>query len=426
MSHLEMAHIDIEKIANTEPIKASELVNKIMWLAVGIGILTMLCGLVLDDPSHVWGAYYTNLLFFMGLAAGGCMIPVIFQIVRAVWSPPVFRIAQANSAFLPYAFILFLSTYFGRHYLFPWANSPMPGREWWMEPDFVYLRFAVLLGFLFYFIHRFVKMTLRGDIGLAQELSKSKTRWQGWPYTYIANNWKGSAEEIKVLQPKLSFNAPLLILIYVVVYSLFSFEMIMGMDNVWYSNMFGGFMFIGNIYLGWAALAFTVIILKESNRDYASIVTPQQLWDVGKLMLGFAVLWVYMFFSQFLPQWYGNLPEETQWMILRTREYPWKGLGWFTLSFGFILPFIFLLSRDIKKAPPVFATVCLITFIGIWCEKYLIVMPQLSPSGIPFSFLEVGIFFGFLGAYVLSITGFLSKYPFVPLSHPLTKGSDVW
>jgi hypothetical protein len=426
MSHLELAHIDIEKIANTRPIQTSYIVNRLMWLAVGIGILALLCGLVFDDPAHVWAAYYTNLLFWMGLAAGGCIIPAIFQIVRALWSPPVRRIAEANCAFLPYAYILFLASYFGKDYLFSWAKKPMPGREWWMQPDFVYLRFGVLLFVLFFLMNRYVRMSLRGDIGLAQEISKDKTRWQGWPYTFLTAGWKGSAKEISTIQPKLSWNGPLLVLAYVVIYSLFAFEMVMGMNSIWYSNMFGGFMFVGNIYIAWAVLTFTVIALKNANKDYASIVTHQQLWDLGKLTLGFGVLWAYLFFSQFLPQWYGNLPEETQWLILRTREYPWKGLGWFTFAASFILPFVLLLSRDIKKAPPVMATVCLIIFVGIWCEKYMLVMPEVIPDHIPFSFVEVGIFFGFLGAYVLSITSFLSKYPFVPISHPLTNGSTEW
>jgi hypothetical protein len=63
---------------------------------------------------------------------------------------------------------------------------------------------------------------------------------------------------------------------------------------------------------------------------------------------------------------------------------------------------------------------------GVWLDRYLLIMPEISPDHIPFGLTEVGIFVGFLGAYLLCIRNFLSKYPFVPVSHPLTHGSDAW
>ena len=426
MSHVDLAHIELDEIVNKEPIKVSSALKNLMYIFMFVGIGTMLIGLSKGDAKHVWGVYYVNLVFWMGLAVGSCIIPAIFQIVRAVWSSPVRRVAEANSAFLPYAYILFAASYLGKDYLFPWATAPMPGREWWMQPGFVYCRFLVLFALLFFLISRFVKMSLRGDIGLIKERAKDKQNWSGWPFDNLVKDWKGAAAEVNTIQPKLSWNAPLLILVYVIIYSLFAFEMIMGMDTVWYSNMFGGFVFIGNIYLAWAVLCISVTYLSSISPDYAKILRPQQFWDLGKLTFGFCILWAYLFFSQFLPQWYGNLPEETQWMILRTREMPWKALGWTVLSFSFIFPFVLLVSRDVKKTPFALSFVCLIICVGIWLERYIVIMPQLSPSAIPFGLTELGITVGFMSFYVLSISNFIAKYPFVPLSHPLTYGQTDW
>lgn len=87
---------------------------------------------------------------FQGLALGGVMTAVIMQIVRATWGAPVRRLAEANVAFFPVAFFLFLTTYFGKEYLFYWGSKPMPGREMWMQPGFVYTRFAILFLFCTY------------------------------------------------------------------------------------------------------------------------------------------------------------------------------------------------------------------------------------------------------------------------------------
>lgn len=426
MSHVEVAHIELDEIVNVEPIKVASSLKSLMYLFLVIGTITMIAGLWIGDAAHTWGVYYVNLVFWMGLAVGACIIPAIFQIVRAIWSPPVRRIAEANSAFLPYAYLLFLTSYLGKEFLFPWARAPMPGREWWMQADFVYLRFAILFAVLFLLIGKFVRLSLRADIGLIKERAKNKDKWGGWPFDGLVNGWTDAATEVKTIQPKLSWNAPLLIACYAVIYSLFAFEMIMGMDTIWYSNMFGGFVFIGNIYLGWAVLAITVSYLTWKHSDYKKIVLGQQFHDMGQLTYGFGILWAYLFFSQFLPQWYGNLPEETQWMILRTREYPWKAIGWATLALAWIFPFILMVSRDVKKTPWALSLVCGIICCGLWLERYIVIMPQLFPTHIPFGIVEVGVTMGFAGIYVLSIANFLGKFPFVPLSHPLTYGQTEW
>ena len=194
----------------------------------------------------------------------------------------------------------------------------------------------------------------------------------------------------------------------------------------WMSNLFGAFIFVSQVYIGWASLALMTMFFSKNNKKFGELVSTQQTWDLGKLTLGFCMLWGYMFWSQFLVQWYGNLPEETQWLILRTREYPWKGIAWVVFAMCFVIPFVCLLSRDLKKTPLAYATVCFIVMSGVWLDRYLIIMPEVSPGAVPFGITEIGIFIGFLGAYLLCIRTFLSKFPFVTVSHPLTHGSSEW
>lgn len=416
MSHASAVEIDMHAAMEANPISPDRRLSRIMWFFVALGFISFLFGW-LESPKRLWSVYYVNLLFWMGLTAGGCMIPVIFQIVGAKWCVPVRRIAEANVAFLPWAFCLFLISYFGKEHLFYWAQHPMPGREWWMQAEFVYVRNGLLLAFLFYLMHRFVRMSVRGDVGYLREKSKNKI-WQGYAYQGVIARWQGSDKEVACLQKKLNWNAPALVMAYATIYSLFSFEMIMGIDPVWYSNMFGGFNFVGNIYMGWCMLVLLVFFCMQYNRDYSKVVGSAQFWDLGKLCFGFCMMWGYLFFAQFLPQWYGNLPEETQWLMVRTREFPWKIIGWMVFSLCFVIPFILLLSRDLKRTPQAFRVVCIMVLIGMWLEKYVVVMPSIYPDEIPFFALEFGLFFGFMGVYILAIQGFLAKYPFLPISHP--------
>jgi len=287
-----------------------------------------------------------------------------------------------------------------------------------MTPEFVYLRNGLLLGLLFFLLAKFVRNSLRRDVGLAKELAGESSVWGDDTYGRLLAGWQGSEEESCRIESRMVVMGPILIALYAVIYSLFAFEMIMGMDPIFFSNMLGGFVFIGNIFGGWAIISFWTIYIKEKDANFSEMAGKQQLHDLGKLTQGFGILWAYLFFSQFLPIWYGNLPEETQWMILRTRELPWKTLSYASLGMCFVVPFLVLLSRDVKRTTATFGFMCCVILFGLWIERYILIMPNISPGVVPFGVLEISFFLGFLGAYGLCIKYFMEKYPSVAISDP--------
>ncbi|MCB0319246.1 MAG: hypothetical protein KDD56_10865 [Bdellovibrionales bacterium] len=420
--------IDVKEVLESKPIQLRTTLTRVLSLFTLLGFVALIYGIVYMSPELFWGSFYINFIYWTGLALGSLIISAIFQITRALWSPPLRRIAEASVFFLPWSFGAFLLTYLGKEYLFPWGSHPMPGRETWMEPNFVYFRFGLLLFLLFFLCWRFVRLSLRSDLGYIREnvSDANKKTWQGVIPKMITGGWKGSDKEVNSIQVKMSRMAPVLVILYIVIYTMFATEMVASTDTVWYANMYGGFSFIGNIFMGWASLAILCTYFSRTNPAFGKTVTNQQWWDLGKLMFGFTMLWGYLFFSHFLPQWYGNLPEETQWLILRTREFPWKAWSWVTFAMCFVIPFISLLSRDLKKTPTALSTVACIILLGVWSEKYVFIMPSYSPNLIPFGIYDIFIFLGFLGVYGLSVTGFLKRFPYVPLSHPVTRGITNW
>ena len=104
--HADIIKIDIEEVAKAGPNALSESSRKLCWLGIWLGIITFFYALISGYPEKLlWGAYYTNLVFFMGIAAGGVVWAAVFQIVRATWSPAIRRIAEAQVAFLPWALL---------------------------------------------------------------------------------------------------------------------------------------------------------------------------------------------------------------------------------------------------------------------------------------------------------------------------------
>jgi hypothetical protein len=429
MGHVAIVKVDIDKVIDSESFKIKPVIKFTLLAFLALGVLTVVLGICCVEPKVFWGSFYVNTLFWMGLSAGGVMTTVIFQIVRARWSASLRRIAEANISFLPWAMGCLALTYFGREVLFPWGREPMPGREWYMQADFVYGRFFVLLGFMYLCMRYFVRLSLRADIGTLRETRPNDKRWFGHGLSGLVKNWRGQSVEVPAIQVKLSRFAPFLVFVYAVVYSLFAFEMIMAMDKIWYSNMFGGWNFVANVLMGWSSLILLVVYFAKQHKVFSENINKDQLWDLGKLTLGFSILWAYMFIAQYLPQWYGNLPEETQWLLLRTTGL-WRPLAYVTFACCFVFPFVWMASEDLKKTPWALCLVCLTSLTGIWLEKYMLVQPQLTPGEIPllanFGMLEIGLFLGFLGAYGLCIHHFLHKYPYIAISHPLTKGSNKW
>jgi hypothetical protein len=415
--HIEPLKIDVNAAVNAGAMSFAPSRHGTFWMMMLIGSLAFLFGLIWAPHEILWAAFYTNTVFWMGLSIGMVMITVILQIVGATWGVPVRRIAESGIAFLPYGLLCIIATYFGKEHLYFWGHSPMPGREWWMQPEFVFVRHTLCLGILIFFLYRFVRLGLRADIGMARERAGERGLWRSYVYDDLVAGWRG-ADEVKEAYTKRAYRAPVMMMLYAVIYSLFAFEMIMGMDPVFFANMFGGFVFIGNIYAGWAVLTIAFIYLRNRHPAYAAMTGGQQFHDLGKLTFGFGILWAYLFLAHFLPIWYGNLPEETQWVIVRLREEPWRSLAWACFSMCFIIPFISLLSRDIKKTPFAMVSLCLIILCGLWLERYILIMPQVSPHAIPFGLIEIGLGIGFFGGWLMSVDSFLSKYPIVPISDP--------
>ncbi len=418
MSHIDPLTIDPAAVAKNGPVKFSPRITAFLYTLLYLGVGVFGYGLAVYPTKEFTATVFSTLIFFMGIAAGGVVISIIFQIVHAKWAPPVRRIAEAGSSFLIYAWLTLMTMYFLREYLWYWGTHPMPGREWWMQPDFTFMRNGLLLGILFYLMKLYVGWSLRRDVGLMRELGGSDSVWAYDDYNGLLKGWEGSHVEAPRIEKRLTIMGPIMIALYAIIYSIFAFEMVMGIDPIFFSTMFGGFMFVGNVYGAWAATALWMILMKRQDANYASMAGSQQQHDIAKLTQGFGILWAYLFFSQFLPIWYGNMPEETAWMIVRTREMPWKGLGMATLGMCFVIPFLTLLSRDVKRTAKFYAVIASIVLIGLWCERYILVMPQVSPEAIPFGILQVGIFLGFFAAYALCVKSFLEKYPSVTVSDP--------
>ena len=102
-----------------------------------------------------------------------------------------------------------------------------------------------------------------------------------------------------------------MLIAYAWVFSLVAFDFVMALDPHWFSTLMGAYYFVGNLLVGIAFVSI-VSVWGRGRLGLHDYIGTQQLHDIGKLLFGFSILWAYMVWSQYLVIWYGDLPEETE------------------------------------------------------------------------------------------------------------------
>ncbi|MBC7784998.1 MAG: hypothetical protein H7144_14260 [Burkholderiales bacterium] len=206
--------------------------------------------------------------------------------------------------------------------------------------------------------------------------------WVAWYYRSrsIAQDATGDVDISSNLQ---KISGPLLMACGLIV-TFIAFDMFMSLDPHWFSTMYGVYFFASGTQAMWAVMCLTFIILQSRGYLKESIGT-EHFHDMGKMLWAFIVFFAYIAFSQYMLQWYANMPEETFWYDKRgySTAHP-NGYTPFALILligRFIIPFLGLVSRHVKRNR--FG----LGFWSVWllacffCDIYLLIMPEFHWAG---------------------------------------------
>ena len=386
-----------------------------LYLAAGlVGAAAFIYGASLGDGIRAWQSLLVNFLFFGGLAQAGVVLSAIMQVTSSRWGRALKRTAEATSAFLPVSFALLLVLLAGVTVWAPWLHEPVEARRAWLNIPFFVTRqilgFLVLGGISVSYVYR----SVRPDIGLLDQ--SGEHRADGFARRLIAG-WRGIHQEREIGQQAQDRLAPAVLIAYGWVFTLVAFDFFMSLDPHWFSTLAGGYYFVGNLFAGLAFLGVIAVWSRE-RLQLTKYVGPHQLHDVGKLLFGFCILWAYLFWSQYLVIWYGDLPEETEFIAHRMRG-AWAPIAWSVFAMVFVIPFVVLLSRAVKSNPRGLTTIACVGFVGMWLERFILVSPSLwHGEGVPLGIIELLVTAGVLGLFAWCYTTFLQTFPVLPLSDP--------
>jgi hypothetical protein len=156
-------------------------------------------------------------------------------------------------------------------------------------------------------------------------------------------------------------------------------DWVMSINPHWFSTLFGFILVAGH---GLSALSFTIVVSTFLSRraPMEAILKPSHFHDLGKLSLAFVMLWAYFNFSQYMLVYAANLVEEIPYFMTRI-SHGWEYLALFLVVFQFVVPFLLLLSRDLKRLPYRLVWVSLALLVVRYIDLFMLVSPEFSSTG---------------------------------------------
>ena len=194
------------------------------------------------------------------------------------------------------------------------------------------------------------------------------------------------------------------------------FDFLMSLSPLWFSTLWGGWLFAVMMQTLMASLLITLFMMKKTS--IGEYIQRLQFHDTGKLMHGFTIFFAYLTYAHVLTYWYGNVPEETEYFIHRLHG-PWLYIVMIAPLFNFVIPLFTLIFKAAKWTPSITIPLSLMILTAQWFVYMLVVMPETGMKTLGLPWVELGGFALFLGIFLFTFSQFANKTPMLPLADPL-------
>jgi hypothetical protein len=286
-------------------------------------------------------AFLANVLFWSGVSIGGVVLAALVEVTGGEWLGPMRDIAERFRRFLPISFVLFAVLMWRRADVYVWARTPAD--TVWLAPVFLVLRDAVVLAVVY-----------------------------GCAFAYCNASRRARTDGESVAGT--GRMAVTFLIVYAIGFSVLAVDLIMSLKPHWTSTLFPAYVFTGNVYGGTAAVTTWSAWTGTSSGD---LLSRSRVRDATNLLAGLALFWMYLFWSQFLVIWYGNLTAEVGFVMARVGTS--RPVGWMILVMCWAAPVVMFVPQWGKRVGAL-RVVGVLVLIGCWLERWLLVAPDLPPA----------------------------------------------
>ena len=345
--------------------------------------------------------YLISFSYFLAITIGALFFVIIHHLVRSGWSATLRRLAEGVSLNFFVMAILAIPILMNLGDLYHWAVYENFSEAKKQADSLIYVKKDYLTGFWF---------TVRMVAYLVI--------WIGFSVYFRGQSVKQDESGDPAISRKMGLMTPVAVLFFAFSVSFAGIDLLMSLDAHWFSTIFGVYFFAGCV-LSWHAFLALIVVWLQKNGRLTKAINEEHIQDVGKMVFAFTVFWAYVAFSQYMLIWYANIPEETGWYGRRQITFEWGAFGFFLIFGHFVVPFLFLLSKHVKRRKTTLAIGSAWMLIVHWCDLYYLVMPQLMDGKeFPFHMIDVTIFISMAGLYITTTAFFLGRAPLLAKKDP--------
>ena len=382
---------------NAQDYQAPPSVNRVQRAGLFVGGMALLLAIpgALSSPEKFYHSYLFSFMLVFGLTVGSLGLLMLQHLTGGNWGIIIRRPLEAASRNIWLVLVMFIPIVLGMKTLY----------RAWLDPD--HLKEEPLSKFQ------------QGYLTSGGFLGRAVLYFAIWfLLMWLFNAWSRQQDERKQ-DPKIqrrfkSLSGPGVIL-YVMATTFAAIDWVMSLSPHWASTIYG-FIFVAGQAITSMCLMIIVIVLLSGSEPFSGIIQKRHLHDLGKLLFAFNMLWAYFDFSQLLIIWSGNQPEEIS--FYRTRLYGgWGVVAVIVLVFSFALPFLILLSRDVKRTPGLISKVAAWMLFMRLVDLYWMTRPEFTSRAFP-TYLDLIVPIALVGLWLGFFAMNLQQRPLLPLGDP--------
>jgi Ni/Fe-hydrogenase subunit HybB-like protein len=364
-----------------------------------------------------WGFAIINFVWWIGIGHAGTLISAILLLLRQEWRTSINRFAEAMTLFAVAQAGLFPLLHLGRPWLAYWLVPYPNTMALWPQfrSPLVWDVFAVstyaTVSLLFWYVG------LIPDLATLRDRSRKKIAQI--TYGMLAMGWRGSAMHWHRYDMAYLLLAGIATPLVVSVHTVVSFDFTIGIIPGWHSTIFPPYFVAGAIYGGFA-MVLTIAIPLRAVYKLEDFVTLRHLQNMAKILLATGLIVGYGYMIEAFMSWYSGSPYE-KYMMWNRLTGPYWPVFWSLMLCNIVTP-QFLWWKSVRSSPLVLWIIAVIVNVGMWLERFVIVVTSLHRDFLPSSWgmyyptkYDWATYIGTLGFFVALFFLFIRFLPMISI-----------
>jgi len=372
------------------------------------------------NNSVAWGWEIINFVWWIGIGHAGTAFSIFLLILRQKWRTSINRAAEAMTVFAVGCAAIFPAIHMGRvwlaFYIFPYPNTRGPLWVNFNSPlfwDFIAISAYLLISASFWYFGMVPDFASIRD--------RAKTKLKKAIYGFLAFGWTGSTKEWLRYEGLSYVLGGIAAVLVVSVHSIVSTDFASSVIPGWHTTLFPPYFVVGAIFSGFAMVMTLMIVIRKYYHleDY---VTESHLNAIAKILVFISLIMGTAYTTEVFMAWYSGNPYEmfTFFHNRLTGEYSF--MFWAMVICNAVIPQV-MWSKKVRSNITALFIISLIINLGMWYERFNIVVTSLSKDYLPSSWttysptwVEIGIYIGTIGIFTIGVLLFFRFVPMIAMS----------